>query len=191
MRAFFPKITVLICTSLLLMSFAEGQKLKQKRVHSNVTVGIPTDFRQMNEDEVASKYRTVQRSLGLYTEQYGAADLGITLKQIDKTSWGQADMPILESIYRATIVETFGQVNFLQEGRRIVNGQEVIYFEFVGRISSEAAYGNRVSGRYHFIQYSLVEGDIIVFNFNCSARLQQKWQATARAVMKSVKIKPQ
>lgn len=189
MKNLLSKITLLTLVSLLLMSFAEGQKLQQKRVHPNVSVGIPADFREMNEDEIASKYRTVQRSLGLYTEQYGAADLGITLKQIDETSWGQADLPILEKIYRATIMENFGQVDFLKEGRRIVNGQEVIYFEFVGRISGDAAYGNRVSGRYQYIQYALVEGDIVVFNFNCPARLQYKWQETARAVMNSVEIK--
>lgn len=165
-------------------------KLTQKRVHPQVSMGIPADFREMNEDEIASKYRTLQQSLGLFTEQYGAADLGITLKTIDETSWGQADLPILEQFYRASILENYGNVDFLQAGRRMVDDQEVVFFEFIGRVSSNEAYGNRVSGRYHFIQYILLNGDIMVVNFNCPARLRTKWQETARAIMDSIRIKP-
>ncbi|MGF1534243.1 MAG: hypothetical protein ACFCUI_11105 [Bernardetiaceae bacterium] len=175
----------------LLMSFAEGQKLVKRRLHPQVSLEIPADFRPMNEDEIASKYKTLQRSLGLFTDQYGIADLGITLKSgIEETPWQQGDLPLLERVYKASILESYGSVTFFEEGRRIVNGQEMIFFEFVGRMSEETTYGGGASGRYHVMQYALLNGNLVIFNFNCPARLRQKWQPLAHQVMASASVNP-
>ncbi len=182
------KFVVLSFVLCLLSSAQSPIKLRQTRLSSDVSVGVPVVFREMNEDEIASKYRTVQRSLGLYTEQRGSADFGVTIKEIDDTKWTENDLPMLENFYKANVMENYSQLRFLQQGRRVVNGKEVIFLEFVGQISSENAYGNAITGRYHFMQYAILEGNIVVFNFNCPFRLRKKWQQTAQAIMDSIKL---
>ncbi|MEM6299302.1 MAG: hypothetical protein AAF740_11505 [Bacteroidota bacterium] len=184
----FKKLVLLSLTLCLLSSAQSPVKLRQTRLSANVSVGVPAEFREMNEDEIVSKYRTLQRSLGLYTEQRGAADFGVTIKEIDDTEWSENDLPMLENFYKANVMENYSQVKFLQQGRRVVNGKEVIFLEFVGQIASENAYGNAVTGRYHFMQYAILEGNIVIFNFNCPSRLRTKWQQTAQAIMDSIKL---
>ena len=103
---------------------------------------------------------------------------------------GPNDIDILLDFYKVSIANLYSQIDFIQSKIIKVNDRQFIVFEFLGEITEESLLG-RVSSikKYNYIQYVLYNSKVLLFNFNCSANDQQKWQSIASEMMSSIRLK--
>ena len=92
--------------------------------------------------------------------------------------------------YRASIANLYSQIDFIQSEIIKVNERQFIVFEFLGEVTEESLLGGVNSiKKYNYIQYAPYGGKILLFNFNCAAKDQEKWQSVANEMMSSIRLK--
>ncbi|HZE85629.1 MAG TPA: hypothetical protein VE035_15035 [Puia sp.] len=74
-----------------------------------------------------------------------------------------------------------GDVEFLGNGVKTINGKQVGYFKFLSKAADQKVFN------YYF--FCTVGGKILSFTFNCIESLQKDWEKTADEMMASLKVK--
>ena len=72
-------------------------------------------------------------------------------------------------------------LKLLNEGVKTVNGKKIAYFKFLSQAIDQKVFN------YYF--FSIVEGKIMLFTFNCIEKLQKKWEGTADNIAASLLIR--
>ena len=164
------------------------QKLVKVKVNENLTVMVPKDWQPMDEMDVAQRYPSVRAPLVAYTNYERVADFSVN---ISATQWPDDNVELAKEFFKAGLVNMFDKVEMIDEGVHDISGKKYIFFEFESRVN-----GNRSQEelrepvlRYTYIQYLIQPGQALVFSFSCPRRMKEDWQATARTMMKGVKVK--
>ena len=180
-------MTILLALNFLISNF-QTDKLIKVEVTDNISMSVPSDFRPMTDDEIASKYFTTRRPLALFTDRNLLVDLGVN---IATTQWDEKDFEIMMSFQKANIFSLYDEVKILDEGIKEVNGKKAAYFEFISTVKDdEDSFLKKGSiHKYTYIQYIMVSGKSLVFNFTCPSQYTQQWQATASQIMNDIEIK--
>jgi hypothetical protein len=175
-------VTTLVCVA------ADRPKLVKTKVNEQITISIPKDWRPMDDMDFSQRYPSVRAPLAAYTSEDRMVDFSIN---ISATQWPDADLEMVKSFFKASLLNMFDRVDIQSEGIREINGKKFIVFEFESRIN-----GNRQQEgftdpvlRYTQIAYLIDSGRTLVFSFNCPKRLRTDWQETAHAMIKAIKVK--
>lgn len=176
---------LLLCISLF--SFAPPRLVKTK-ITDDITVLIPKNFRPMDELDFTQRYPSVRQPIGAYTNEAREVDFSVN---ISATQWSPSDTEIAKQFFKAGVVNMFDGVEMIDEGIQTVSGKQFIFFEFESRVKGDRS---KVELRdavmsYTYIQYLLQPGRTLVFSFSCPRRIREDWQATARKMMKGIKVK--
>lgn len=186
------KYWILLFCLPFLFAFETAQndtKMNRIKVAKNVSMMMPTDFRAMTDAEIASRFFTYRKPVAVYTDPQLVCTLGYN---IAPTEWAYKDLEILKGIYKATIVGVYGITKMLQETIKTIDGQKYIVFEFVGDAKDDTTlYKKRSEPTYNYLQYTVVDSKIYVFNFSCASRYQRIWQEKVGQMMGSVKLTKQ
>jgi hypothetical protein len=179
-----PILLALICLT------AAKPKLVKTKVNDEITVSIPVGWRPMDGIDFTERYPSVRAPLGAYTDQERMVDFSVN---VSATQWPDNDAAIAQKFFKSSLVNLLDKVEFIGEGVHEHQGNKFVYFEFTSRVN-----GNRRQEglsdpvlKYSYVQYLLGKDRTLVFSFNCPKRMQQDWQATARDMMKSIKLKKQ
>ncbi len=166
---------------------ADRPKLVKVKVNDEITVSIPREWNAMDALDFTQRYPSVRAPLAAYTNLDRTIDFSVN---ISATQWPDTDVEMAQKFFKASVLSMFDRVDMIREGVHEVNKKKFIFFEFDSRVN-----GTRQEGfqdpilRYTYIQYLLEPGRALVFSFNCPRREKQDWQETARAMMKSIKVK--
>jgi hypothetical protein len=148
---------------------------------------ISDSFLDMSPQQLVDNYVSSRIPIAMFSTEDAKVDLGINQTA---TRWGAEDIEILQDFYRASISSLYNETEYLQDTIRTIGDRQFIVFEFVGRVVDEsAATGTSTFSKYNYIQYTLYKGKVLLFNFNCSIRMQRQWQPVAKEMMESVRIK--
>ncbi len=179
------KIGVLFLLSLL--AFAPTKMVKIK-VGDGITVTLPSTLAPMTEEDIVVRYPSVRAPLGAYTNQNRDTDFSVN---ISATQWVQADIEIAAKFFKSGIYNLYDRVDIINSGIQTVNKKKFIFYEFESRVN-----GNKMKEserqpvfRYSYVQYYIEKGRTLVFAFNCPKDQRDQWQNSARAIMKSIKLK--
>jgi hypothetical protein len=170
--------------SFLLLVFVAGftgddPKLTQTKLVDGISIGLPKEFYVMSDDDIAIKYPSTKKPLAMYTNIDRVVDFGLN---VTKSKIPGTDLSVLKDFYKATILETYDKVSFIQDTIHTVNGKRLIAFEFVS--TSDGIK------KYSFFQYALVNGFIYIFNYTLPETLKDQWQPTVKASMNTIRIDP-
>jgi hypothetical protein len=168
--------------------FSFAPKLVKTKVTDDITVLIPRGFKPMDDLDFSQRYPSVRKPIAAYTNQAREVDFSVN---ISATQWPDGDMEIAKKFFKAGVMNMFDGVEMISEGIYTLQGKQFIYFEFESRIKGEKSkmeLRDPVLG-YTYIQYLVEPSRTLVFSFNCPRRYREDWQATARKMMKGVKIK--
>lgn len=162
--------------------------LEREKVTKDISMEVPQGFIPMGQAELFSKYVSSKTPLAMYSSEDRQVDLGINE---NSSAWVGEDLKILQSFYKANILNLFTEVAFIQEDIREIGGRWFIVFEFVSRVSDEQNTfgGNTSISKYTYIQYTLRNEKVLLFNFSCPSHMRAQWQESARSMMQSVRIK--
>lgn len=187
MRSIYPYLFTCFLLVMAPAVFGQG-KLKKTKVSDNISMKIPTDFLPMSEQDMWQRSSSYRKALALYTDPDRVVELAINNAF---SRWEEGDIRILQNMYKASIQEIFDEVDFINEEIKNVNGRDFAVFEFVSKIKGDPARLGQQDSivKYYYIQYTILEGGTMVFNFSCFNYLKDDWMETARSMMNSVKIK--
>jgi hypothetical protein len=172
---------------LVLFAFAPAKLVKTK-VGEGITVDLPTELTPMSNEDIVLRYPSVRAPLGAFTNQDRDTDFSVN---ISATQWVQADLDIAAKFFKSGIYNLYDRVDLISSGIQTVNKKKFIFYEFESRVN-----GNKLKDserqpvmRYSYIQYYIEKGRTLVFAFSCPRDQRTKWQSSAHAIMKSIKLK--
>lgn len=177
---------VFLFLCLLFPSFS-AQDLTKVNVTEEITMMIPSNFRLMTDDEVASRYFTTKRPIAIYTNETVVIDLGIN-KTV--TEWIADDLEIMVSFQKSNIYNFYDKIEMISQGIKEINGRKAAYFEFISTIKPDTQSFRAQSPvkKYTYIQYMIVGSHSWVFNFTSPVQLQNEWQPQLADIMNSVEF---
>ena len=191
---FFYKFNIVLITILQGVVLIAPTKLqaqgvlKREKITKTLSMEIPSSFVPMSVQQQRIKYVSDRTPIAMFTTEDGNVDLGINSSS---TVWGPSDLPILKDFYRAGIINLYDSVQFLQDDIKNINDRTYIVFEFNGlMMEGENSILNRGNlSKYIYIQYTIREDKVMLFNFSSPWRLKAKWEEAAAQMMNSIKIK--
>lgn len=162
-------------------------KLKKTQLSKEVSAMLPADFQPMPDDAIARKYPATTKPLAAFTSPNGAVDFIATQKP---SQFKEADLEMLRQFYKANLLETFSNVDFIRQEVTQVKGKDYIVFEFVSRLADERGTTNlKPVQQYSIVQYTIQNGQLYIFTVHVPFLLKNDWQETARQMMSSIHIK--
>lgn len=179
------KILILLCF-IPALAFAQGKLVKTK-VTEGITVSLPENFYPMSENDLARRYPSVRKPVGAWTNESRMVDFSIN---ISATQWREQDAEIAKEFFKASLVNLYDRVNFIQEDVRTINKRNFIVFEFESRIEGDQFSLDKKDPvrRYTYIQYLIIKGRTLVFTFSSPSQMKDEWQEVAASVMESIKV---
>jgi hypothetical protein len=175
-------------TLVLLSSIiAQQTKYVKTKVHEGITIALPQEFSPMDEQELNRKFMGGKPPVAAFSDYSKTIDLGVNIAY---SRWNEEDLRIMKSFYKANILGLYDEVEFLTESIEDINGRKFAVFEFVSTVNDvEGTTINQNSiSKFIRIQYAIVKGKTVLFNFSCPARVREQWAPIARQTLQSVKI---
>ena len=159
-------------------------------IYEGISVSVPKSFRPMPEALLREKYVAARQPLAAYTDPNQQVTFGLN---VSNTRWQADDLAILKDFYRASLLELYDEVDFINESVEEINGREFAVFEFVSVVrpdENETSFINQKPIRqYTYVQYTIHNKKTWVFDFSVPAQMQAEWQETAGKMMSSVRMK--
>jgi hypothetical protein len=179
-------IRLFLLISVCFFAFDQPKLIKTK-VTPDITVSIPKGWHPMDVMDFTQRYPSVRAPLAAYTNDDRLADFSVN---ISATQWPDANVDIAQGFFKSSVMNMFDRVEMISEGTREVHGKKYIYFEFESRVNgNKAQEGLRDAVlNYTYLQYLIEPKRTLVFSFSCPKREREQWQATAQAMMKSIKM---
>ena len=176
--------------ALVASSFIVVNDLVRTDIYEGISVSMPKTFRPMSEALLREKYVAARRPLAAYTDPNQQVAFGLN---VSNTRWQADDLAILKDFYRASLLELYDEVDFINESIEEVNGRPFAVFEFVSVVrpdEDETSFINQKPIRqYTYVQYAIHNRKTWVFDFSVPAQAQTEWQQVAGEIMASVRMK--
>lgn len=169
---------------LLSLGFTK-EKLMKVKLNEDVTIYIPKDFTTMTPQDIEQRYESYRMPLALYTDPERIIDFGVNRSF---SRWQEQDLEMMEEFYKASIMELYDKVKFLDEGVKEVKGHRFVFFEIQSTVLPENKFQDSVK-KYSYLMYGLSEGTTYLFNFSCPLAMQDDWRPIAQQMMESIKLK--
>lgn len=180
--------TFLFLLVISLMSFS-SDKLVKVKLNSDVTIYIPENFSPMTKEDMGLRYQSYRLPLALYTDPNRLVDFGVNRSYSTWQHEGRpADLEMMGQFYKASILELYDKVIFIDEGLKEVNGHKFVFFEFQSIVYPENDYQDSAR-KYSYLMYGLSDGTTYLFNFTCDQKSQEEWQKIAQQMMGQIKLK--
>ncbi|MCS6824665.1 MAG: hypothetical protein NZ529_10250 [Cytophagaceae bacterium] len=167
----------LFILAVLSLLISANVSYKKTKIAKGITVSLPSGFVPMSDADIAARYPSTKKPLAMFTSSKKDADFGVN---VSKTKVPGADVPFLHKTFKATILESFDEVNFIQEGVKEVNGRLFSVFEYTSEADGIE--------KYIHVMYTLHKSKVLVFNFSCDKSLLNEWKPISEYIMASVKI---
>jgi hypothetical protein len=174
--------------SFLLWVQPTQQKLVKTKISDYITASLPESFYPMNPQDIAQRYPSVRNPVGAYSNDERLVDFSVNESA---TRWRSTDIEIAKEFFKASIVNLYDRVDFINEEIKMINDMRFIVFEFDSRIAGDKYTLDKQDAvrTYTYMQYLLINGKTFVFSFNAPSRFKDKWTGTAADIMNSLKIK--
>jgi hypothetical protein len=161
--------------------FSFGQiKLDNKisLLDNKVEILTPKELSKMSDEMWTLKYHNLPRPELVLTDENGEINLLVDLTQqpaAETQIAGYKDFRI------NNLKKTRTDIKILGDGIKSVNGKSIGFIKF----SSQASDQNI----FNFYFFTVVNGKILLFTFNCIEKLQKVWEKTADEILNSMKLK--
>ncbi len=181
---------IVFCLSSASISARQKVSFKKTKLSETITLSLPKTFRPMTDDEVVAEYAVYRKPLAMYIDAMNPVHLGVN---VSASRWQNSDLAMLKSFYKATLLDLYSDVDFIQEELVKIGDYQFVVFEFTSSVKPTEKEQSIIEvnpiRRYYYLQYTVVEGQVMLFNFNCPIRLQPRWAPVAKEIMQSVDLK--
>jgi len=176
-RQIFVKLLALIFFPLI--SFAQI-KLDEKitLLDQKVEITVPSELTTMTNEMWKLKYRNAERPILALSDKNVEVNL---IGQFTNQQWDEKSLQDYVYFRIANLKKTRTDTEILENGVKDVAGRKVGYFKFTSE-----AIGSKIFNYYFF---TLVDGKIFFFAFNCIEKLRGTWEKTTDEMVASLRTK--
>jgi hypothetical protein len=163
---------------LLFPVFSLGQsKLDTVSILSNkVKILAPGELKPMSAQMWASKYQTRTKPVLVLSDEDGEVNL---IADMTQQPAAESQLAVFKDFQIQQLKSRRPDLEILSDGVKTINGKKVGYFKFVTQAVDQKVFN------YYF--FTLVNGKILLFTFNCIEKLQKEWESTADQIVASLK----
>jgi len=161
-----------------IFSFGQSKLDTVSILNGKVKILAPKELSSMTEEMWKAKYPARSRPTMVLSDEAGEVNLIADLTQQPAT---ENQIVSFKDFQIKQLKAKRPDLNLLNEGVKTVNGRQVGFFKFVTEAVDQKVFN------YYF--FSIADGKILLFTFNCIEKLQKTWEATADRVVASLTIK--
>lgn len=179
-------IFILVLSSSLFFPVQQSKFVKTK-VIDGITLLLPGDFLPVSEEDLRRVYLSAKPPVAAYTDFSRSIDFGVN---VAFSKWNEEDLEIMQNFYKSNIMGLYSEVRFINESIETINGKKFAVFEYDCAVydEEESNINRGTIRKYVRIQYTIVKGKTVLFNFSCPAIQKDKWIPIAKEILESVKI---
>lgn len=141
----------------------------------NFSVKIPKDFEVMSDELLKIKYPYGNVPKKAYSNEDASISI---VYNLDRTSLNGNKL----SSYIESLKLSFSKMGYIYYYfPHKVNGNEIHTFSFNSQAIDTTIY--------NYMAFFEVDGELVIFSFNCTSNYQAEWSSVAEYIVKSIKIK--
>ena len=161
-----------------LFSFGQSKLDTVTILSGKVKILAPKELSSMSEQMWTLKYQNRTRPVMVLTDENGEVNL---IADMTKQPAAENQLASFKDYQIQQLKSKRSDLTVLEDGVKSINGKKVGYFKFVTQAVDQKVFN------YYF--FTLVEGKILLFTFNCIEKLQKNWEATADKIVASLTTK--
>lgn len=179
------RIILVSLLSLVIGITAYSQNLKKVKVNDGkIKLKIPAHFMDMTPEDQVQRIPSVRNPIAAFTDNDRVSDLSV---KISATQWGNNDVEMAKDFFKASIMNLFDRVDFLDEGIIEIKNNKYIYLEFESIVrGTESLTGER---KYNFLVYHIKDLKTLVISFRCPKKRQEEYQSLMHDILHSIHIR--
>ncbi|MGC4104382.1 hypothetical protein [Ferruginibacter sp.] len=162
-----------------ILSFGQIKLDKTIALFDNkVELLAPRELSNMSDEKWTLKYHNTPKPELALTDENLEINLLVNLTQQPAT---ESQIAAYKDFRIANLKKTRTDIKILGDGVKTVNGKSIGFIKF----SSQAID----QGIFNFYFFTVFNGKILLFTFNCIEKLQKDWEKAADEILNSLKIK--
>ncbi|MEO6357637.1 MAG: hypothetical protein ABIO56_13470 [Ferruginibacter sp.] len=161
-----------------IFSFGQAKLDTVSLLSGKVKILAPKELKSMSEQMWTLKYQKRTRPIMVLTDEDGEVNLIGDLTQQPAV---ESQLASFKDFQIQQLKKSRPDLKLLEDGVKIINEKKVGFFKFVTQAIDQKVFN------YYF--FTLVDGKILLFTFNCIEKLQNKWEVTADKIVASLKTK--
>lgn len=175
-----PNIIILFIAFFFLpvLLFSQVKLERISLLNNKATILAPKELSKMTNEMWTLKYQKRVRPILVLTDANGEVNL---IADITQQSVTEDQLGSFKDFQLAQLKKGKSDLKILQDGVRTINGKKVGYYKFLSKAIDQKVFN------YYF--FTIVDGKILFFTFNCIEKLQTTWEKTADQIVASLKTK--
>jgi hypothetical protein len=161
-----------------IFSFGQSKLDTVSILNGKVNILAPKELSSMTDEMWTAKYQQRTRPIMVLSDEDGEVNL---IADMTQQSAAESQIASFKDYQIQQLKSKRPDLNLLSDGVKTVNGKKVGYFKFVTQAVDQKVFN------YYF--FTIVNGKILLFTFNCIEKLQKKWESTADNIVVSLLIK--
>lgn len=161
-----------------IFSFGQSKLDTVSILNGKVKILAPKELSSMTEEMWTAKYQARTRPVMVLSDKDGEVNLIADLTPQPAT---ENQIVSFKDYQIQQLKAKRPDLNLLSDGVKTVNGKKIGYFKFVTQAVDQKVFN------YYF--FTIANGKILLFTFNCIEKLQKKWESTADNIVASLLIK--
>ena len=161
-----------------LFSFSQGKFDKINLLENKVEILAPKELSKMTDQMWSLKYQKRERPILVLTDENGEVNL---IADMTKQPAAENQLASFKDFQIAQLKKSRPDLKVLEDGVKTINGKKVAYFKFLSQAIDQKVFN------YYF--FTLVDGKILLFTFNCIEKLQTTWEKSADEIVASLRTK--
>ena len=141
-----------------------------------VKILAPSDLKPMSNQMWALKYQNRARPVLVLSDEAGEVNL---IADMTRQSAAESQLVSFKDFQIQQLKSKRPDLVLLSNGIKTINGKKVGYIKFQTQAIDQKIFN------YYF--FTLVDGKILLFTFNCIEKLQKQWESTADQILASLK----
>ena len=196
------KYILLAFVALIAVSFTPLGEYVSTKVSSHLNMDIHKDL-EVIPVVALSEYEKRQAPMAAYHSADKDAKLIIRLiQEIEDTTTHKRfkskeakkavkkDLALEKMFKKGSLVNQFDDITFYQDTIVEVNGRQSIVFEYTGTLSGVDQNTEKITTTtYSYYEIIYVKNKTYILNFYCPEDRREEWQARAKRMLNSVKIR--
>lgn len=168
---------ILLLLLLPVFSFGQSKLDTVSILNGKATILAPKELSVMTDETWAIKYQKRARPIMALSDPDGEVNLIADMTEQPAT---ESQIAAFKDFQIQQLKARRPEPLLLGEGVKTINNKKVGYFKFITQAVDQKIFN------YYF--FTVLDGTILLFSFNCLEQYQQKWESTADDMVASLRI---
>jgi hypothetical protein len=156
------------------------QTANEKKIYlldKKVELTTPVELVEMSDQMYKLKYENRPRPAVALSDKKGEVSL---IGRITNQRANESQIVAYKDFQIAGLKKLHPDIQLIDGGLKTVRGKKVGYFKFLSQAVDQKIFN------YYF--FTVVDGEIILFNFNCIEKLRANWESKSEQMVSSLTV---